>query len=383
MGIIQRVYHLERGRMDIRTQRQREFAGAFINRASGRLFNQDMGGILYLCPRFGKCRVGVFILESMPADAKILICYPNVEIEKAWKEEFDKMEYDYSNVTFTTHLSMKKHSKEKWDLVIIDEIHLLSEAQLLVAADFKVILGLTGTMSTWTERTLGKRLGLNVLATYDLETAIKEGVITDYNIEVVSCSLDDRELQTYKNRKSTEKKEMKRLTTMLRRIEEAAEISGRFANTKFIKLARMRIVQNSLAKMKMTRKILAENKDQRILVFCGVTAIADQIGCPVYHSKAGEKEVFRKFAEGEGNHLAVVKIGNTGVTYKPLNRVVVNYFDSNAENLAQKILRCMAMEYNTPDKKALITIICSDEPVERGWLKKALDFFEPSKIKYL
>ncbi len=40
------------------------------------------------------------------------------------------------------------------------------------------------------------------------------------------------------------------------------------------------------------------------------------------------------FVTGKGNHLAVVKIGNTGVTYKPLNRVIINYFDSNAENLA-------------------------------------------------
>jgi hypothetical protein len=80
--------------------------------------------------------------------------------------------------------------------------------------------------------------------------------------------------------------------------------------------------------------------------------------------------------------MAVVKIGNTGVTYKPLNRVIINYFDSNAENLAQKINRCMAMEYDTPDKKAHIYIISSNEEVELKWLKKALEFFDKSKINY-
>ena len=92
--------------------------------------------------------------------------------------------------------------------------------------------------------------------------------------------------------------------------------------------------------------------------------------------------MFTDFAEGEGNHLAVVKIGNTGVTYKPLNRVIINYFDSNGENLAQKINRCMAMEYNNPDKKAQIYIVCSTEDVEIKWLNKALEFFDQDKIKY-
>jgi len=81
--------------------------------------------------------------------------------------------------------------------------------------------------------------------------------------------------------------------------------------------------------------------------------------------------------------MAVVKIGNTGITYKPLNKVIINYFDSNAENLAQKINRCMAMEYSTPDKKADIYIVSSDEEVEHKWLKKALEFFDEKKIMFL
>ena len=119
------------------------------------------------------------------------------------------------------------------------------------------------------------------------------------------------------------------------------------------------------------------------LVFCGVTKIADQFRIPPIIVNLGEKQIFEDFAAGKGNHLAVVKIGNTGVTYKPLNRVIINYFDSNGENLAQKINRCMAMEYNTPDKKAHIYIISSNEDVELKWLKKALEFFDKNKIKYI
>jgi superfamily II DNA or RNA helicase len=153
--------------------------------------------------------------------------------------------------------------------------------------------------------------------------------------------------------------------------------------TMFLRLARMRIIQNSIAKMEKTREILAKYKEDRILVFCGVTKIADTLGIPSYHSKSTEKDIFTDFAAGKGNHLAVVKIGNTGITYKPLNKVIINYFDSNAENLAQKIMRCTAMEYNNKDKKAHVYIICTTEEVEIKWLKKALNLFDQSKIKYI
>jgi hypothetical protein len=162
---------------------------------------------------------------------------------------------------------------------------------------------------------------------------------------------------------------------------DGLERSGK--STMFLRLARMRIIQNSIAKLRRTKKILSEHKDDRILVFCGVTKIADQLGIPSYHSKKEEKKIFDDFVEGKGKHLAVVKIGNTGVTYKPLNRVIINYFDSNGENLAQKINRCMAMEYDNPDKKAQIYIISSDETVELKWLQKALEFFDKTKIRYI
>jgi hypothetical protein len=63
--------------------------------------------------------------------------------------------------------------------------------------------------------------------------------------------------------------------------------------------------------------------------------------------------------------------------------VIINYFDSNAENLAQKINRAMGFEYNNPDKKAHIYIITSDQGIELAWLTKALAFFDKSKIKYI
>ena len=358
--------------MTIRDQRQKEFAKIWIN--SGK------HGILNLCPRFGKIYTTINIIEKLKPKS-ILIAYPDNKIKQSWKDDFAKRGYDDSNVTYTTHLSLKKYTENMYDLVVIDEIHLLSEAQIEATKELLDInlnvLGLTGTMTTWTERTLAEELDMSVVATYPMEKAIEEGVIVDYEITVVRVPLDNKRKNNYKGKVRTEKAQFDAYGWVINSLEAQGK------STMFLRLARMRIIQNSVAKMEKTRELLKKHKDERVLVFCGVTKIADQLGIPSYHSKKEEKQIFDDFVTGKGKHLAVVKIGNTGVTYKPLNRVIINYFDSNAENLAQKINRCMAMEYNNPEKKAMIYIVCSDEDVEAKWLKKALEFFEKSKIKFV
>lgn len=356
--------------LTLRDKRQQEFADVWMN--------NGQFGILNLCPRFGKIYTTINILEKLDKNINILIAYPDLKIKAAWEEDFKARKYKNPNITYTTHLSIKKHTEGFYDLVVLDEIHLLSEAQIEAVKELKCtkVLGLTGTLSSWTEQTLEQELKLSVVASYSIEQAIEEGVITDYEITVITTPLDDLTKNNYKGKWKTEKKQFDAYGWVINQLD----IKGQ--NAMFVRLARMRIIQNSLAKLQLTKRLLEKHKDERVLVFCGVTAIADQLGIPVYHSKAGDKETFENFASGEGNHLAVVKIGNTGITYKPLNRVIINYFDSNGENLAQKINRCMAMEYNNPEKKAQIYIVCSTEDVEKKWLKKALEFFDHNKIKY-
>jgi superfamily II DNA or RNA helicase len=358
--------------MTLRDKRQKEFAEQWL---------VNKWGILNLCPRFGKIRTTINILKKLkPVD--VLIAYPDNKIKESWKDDFKHAKYKDDHVTYTTHLSLHKYQDVSYDIVVIDEIHLLSEAQIeacktLLENNDKV-LGLTGTLSRQTEMTLLEELELPVNAIYTIEQAIDEGVIVDYEITVVKVALDNLTINDYKGKKRTEKKQFDSYGWVIDQLERSG------GNTMFLRLARMRIIQNSLAKLNVTKKILGAHKDERILVFCGTTKIADSLGIASHHSKSKDDETFTEFAEGEGlNHMAVVKIGNTGVTYKPLNRVIINYFDSNGENLAQKINRCMAMEYDTPDKKAHIYIISSDEDVELKWLRKALEFFDKSKIKYV
>ena len=359
--------------MTLRDQRQAEFAKAW----------KDTGeyGILYLCPRFGKIRTSINILKEFPKDASVLIAYPDNKIKQSWLDDFEVLGYENDNVSFTTHLSLKKYVNKLFDIIIIDEIHLLSGAQIGVCEelfiDNRKVLGLTGTLAKETKNVLSDYLAMRVVAEYPLEKAIEEGIIVDYEITVVTTPLDIITKQNYGGKERTEKQQFDNYTWVINKMQ------SEYRDTMFLRLARMRLIQSSLAKINLTKKLISKHQDERMLIFCGVTKVADGLGIPSYHSKSSEKQMFEDFAEGKGNHMAVVKIGNTGVTYKPLNRVVINYFDSNSENLAQKIQRCTAMEYNNPEKNAQIYIISSNEQVELKWLQKALEFFDRSKIKFI
>lgn len=358
---------------NIRDIRQVELANIWLK--------SNRKGIIYAAPRMGKCFIAINILEKLNPHSTILVSYPDNKIRHSWEEDFEKRGYDNPNITFTTHLSLKKYIDKIFDIIIIDEVHLLSENQIEICKElFKensVILGLTGTLSSATRNTLYNELKLPVLATYSIEQAIQEGVITDYEITVVKVPLDNTKMINYNGKFKTEKKRFDNFTWLIDKLEKEEK------NTFFMRLNRMRVIQNSIAKLAKTKQLLQEFKEERILCFCGTIKIADSLGIPSFHSKTKDKNIFQEFADGIGSKLAICKIGNTGVLYQPLNRVIINYTDSNSENLSQKILRCMNFEYNNPDKKAHIILITSSEPTELLWIKKALSMFNKEKIKYL
>jgi superfamily II DNA or RNA helicase len=308
----------------------------------------------------------------------ILIAYPDNKIKQSWIDEFALMNYDSSKVTFTTHLSLHKYTDIAYDVVILDEIHHLSENQLLDAYELlkinKVVLGLTGTLARSTRAILLITLGLRVIAEYNIEQAIDEKVITDYEISVLQVPLDSR-IKLYKGK--TEKQKFDSLSWVIDKLVKEGK------DPFFLRLQRMRIIQNSIAKRNKTISLLRDYKDDRVLVFTGLTKIADSLGIPSYHSKSSEKKMFEDFVKGDIKHMAVVKIGNTGVTYPKLNRVIINYSSSSSSDFVQKVMRCMSFDYDNLEKKAYIYIVSSDEQIELNWLKKAMLTLTKDKVKYL
>lgn len=344
--------------------------------------NRAGRGIAHLCPRAGKIRTSIRFFENLKDQwktdtLKVLICYPDKNIQKSWEDDFKVMNYDTKDVEYVTHVSLGKITGN-YDVIIIDEIHLLSAKQktevkrLIKENQGSYQIGLSGTLSEKTELELRNELDMPVIIEYTIDEAIKDGIISDYRINVIKVDLDNNVIVD-KTKRRTEKQKYAALSWVI-------ENKGQ---NLFLSLSRMRLIHNSLSKTEATKQLLNKLKDKRVLVFCANNKVAKDLGCKVHTTKFKDQDEFEKFIgdTSKHNHMAVCKIGNTGVSFKSLDHIVINAFDSNSENLTQRICRSLILD--AKGKVSNIFIVTSSEKAELKWLEKSLEFFDKNKIKYL
>lgn len=346
---------------------------------SEEIIRKNCYGIAHISPRAGKTNCALKVLTKIKAK-KVLILYPDSKILNSWKGDFEKFNYHNDDVVFSTYLSLNKHI-DKYDIVIADEIHQMSENQLdglkkLMKLNSR-LLGLSGSISDKTLVEINQFISIGIIVNYTIEEAIKDGIIANYNIHIVECSLDNVKMSPNKKGKYlTEKQFSDNYTYVIERLQKEGKSSM------FLSLARMRIIQSSVGKLNKTKQLLSKFKDRRVLIFTGLTKSANQLGELVHHSKDDNSEEFIKFAadESEFNHLSVINIGKAGINFKNLDCIIINYTSSNDEEMTQKICRCLLLE-DDPNKISNIYIIVTTEPYEQKWLQKSLRMLDRTKIK--
>lgn len=355
----------------MREIRQEEAVQAYLN--------SDGKSIINACPRFGKIKVAIDIMRYINI-THILILAPRTDIFQGWKDDLKKFNFPVI-AEYCTFKSIKNlKSPAPWQLVIIDEPHELSLNQqnfLKPIVGMFPTLGLTGTMTQKTRTELYDSLNLDVCYKYGIEQGVREGILADYQLIIHKVCLDDREYSfSTKKSKYTEKGwfDLQRFLQ-----NDTDNPLSKYMFT----LKMINILQNSKAKMDKTKELIDLYKDERLLVFCGVTEVADRLNIPVYHSKNKEKSLLDSFCKGLGMHLATIKMMQAGITVYPINKGIINYMSGNPEDSAQKICRFLGFEYDNPDKKAEIHIVCSEEKFETSRLKTGLLFFEENKIKFV
>lgn len=341
-------------------------------------WSENKKSIINSCPRFGKILTSINIIKNNNYN-KVLISIPRLDIKESWENDFIKWGFKPTNIEYTTHKSGKKFKDWKGDIFIIDEIQEASENEL---KEFKNIvlnnntLGLSGTITRKTEFKILDILNLGISYKYSIEQGVEEKILVDYKINIHTVNLDNKEL-IYKTNSG-------KIVSENTRFGQYIFIRNKLIKEKkpvyFLDLKCIQILQSSLAKKEYTKKLLNQYKNERILVFCGTTEIADNLGIASYHSKTKEKNVLKDFSEGIGKTLATVKMAQSGITIKPINKGIINYTSGNSEDTAQKICRFLGMEYDNLEKIADIHIICSNTDFEKERLKTGLQFFDPTKI---
>lgn len=357
--------------MNLRDELQQQAVDQYLKGDKKTCFNISV--------RFGKTRLGILIMQALDIK-RVLVLYPEVNIKKAWEEEFEKMEWKPEEVVYSTYLSIDKHYEE-FDFIIGDEIHKASVNALdnldNTLGINKRFLGLSGTYSDKTEDKLAEYCGLHISHVYNTEDAIEDNLVANYGVTVIKYDVNSvneyLKVTKYKQWMTTEAKELAYLTRVL---EAAKHGSG---DMKFPALNRMRFI-NKCPSLKTTTKILMQHlKDKRYLLYGADTDFVDGLGIATHHSKNIKKDNLAKFQDEEINQLGLVQLASQGVTFKNLDTVIITNINSNSENLFQKLGRTLLQEGS---KVSQIYIVCSTQAFQKKWLTAALADIPEEKITY-
>lgn len=365
--------------MDIRSKLQDEF--------SDKAIRMNCRGYFDISVRFGKCILGLKIVEKTKAK-RVLIAYPDNKIRNSWESDIQKcynelgIDVRSTEFVFSTYLSLAKNMDE-YDLVFLDEVHTLSDAQKeVVSGDLCIlnskIIALSGTISEETHDFL-QTLEIPLIDKFKEDHAIENDIVADYQIKVHYVSLDEKK-KIYKNNTKSEKKQFDAYSWV---IDQKKAEGESFHKMKMLYLNRARIIYNSVAKQNKLKELLSLHQDEKILIYVKSIDIAESLGIASFHSKSkgADANNLHDFISGKINHLAVVNIAKAGVTFPNLERIIIMSLTSNGEEAAQQIGRAMLLDYK--GKKANIDIIATTERIEAKWVEKGLEFKDKNKIKYV
>lgn len=346
--------------------------------ATVEFFKKNNHGYSDLSMRYGKTRYAIEVLKKIyDYDPCVLIAYPYNIIKNSWVEECKKWEYDNPNITYVNFRSLFKYENKIFDIVIIDEMHKASDnqrdiAKKIIKNDDEVkCLAFSGTISKETQLLWG----LPKIVSYSTLEGIEQGILADYQVTVHFVDLDTKvKTPNKKGKLLSEKQRYDNYTYVINKFKEEGK------NIIHLTLSRNRLSTSSIGKKQYALKLLEKFKNKRVVIFCGLTEVADSLGIPSYHNKSKDDQNFQDFQNKKINHLALANMGKMGTTFIDLDVVILLNATGNKEETAQVLNRAIKLDYK--GKVADTHIIALNEPAEKAKIKNTLLMLDQKRIKY-
>jgi len=361
----------------------------------------DYTGALVIAPRVGKSKIVVDAIGEKFFRAEhggwggaegIFIAAPYRPIASNWHKELLKWGGIHCDATTLCFPSLKKIATRP-KLLVVDEWHELSANQMdaIKKLDPERLLLVTGTANEYSRAHLKFKLGIEVGFEYAIEEAIRDGIIANFHVYIVKVPLNESvKCHKVNGVPATERQSYDYHTALFDdlRIKEQAN-PGLKAAKEAAARRRSELLYGVRSKFKVAKRI-ANEVNERLLIFTARTAMADKLSPYSYHSKnkkaylqVGEEKAknnLDRFIDEEINTLAVVKMTDMGITFPDLKTELVHQLQSNSEDSLQKFLRACNLE---DEKKAKIIITVCKDTMDEAWAMEAMKGVPSEKITWL
>lgn len=301
--------------------------------------------LLTLPTGFGKSKNAIERVKHLAKKKykNLLIVVPKNVLKVNWADELAKWWPDCKlNITFSTYVSFPKH-KGKWDFIIFDEAHHLSERCREALCDFEVEY--TILLSATVKKDLREELKevFDDLYYYNatLREAIDNGVLPDPTVYLLPLTLDNKlpneriiknpkakgrviyaswaERWFYMRQKSNPVHIFCTQTQYLDDLNGQIEwFKNRRGNivckNRWLKLCGDRLKYLSDCKVPIVLKILQHCEHQRTLTFCNSIEQTKKLGEYCINSQNAESnDVLRLFNKGVVHHITACNMLNEGM----------------------------------------------------------------------
>lgn len=301
--------------------------------------------LLTLPTGFGKSKNAIERVKHLAKKKykNLLIVVPKNVLKVNWADELAKWWPDCKlNITFSTYVSFPKH-KGKWDFIIFDEAHHLSERCREALCDFKVEY--TILLSATVKKDLREELKevFDNLYYYNatLREAIDNGVLPDPTVYLLPLTLDNKlpneriiknpkakgrviyaswaERWSYMRQKNNPVHIFCTQTQYLDDLNGQIEwFKNRRGNivckNRWLKLCGDRLKYLSDCKIPIVLKILQHCEHQRTLTFCNSIEQTKKLGEHCINSQNTESnDVLRLFNKGVVHHITACNMLNEGM----------------------------------------------------------------------
>ena len=359
---------------------------------------------------FGKTKQALDILKRhiKKLNQDILIVIPRNVLIESWKQEFKKwgMEKYLLSVTFTTYVSLPKH-EGKWDMVIFDECHHLSDRcrEALTNFDIKRAILLSATVKRDMKDELNEVFDNLLSYKIKMKEAIDNEVLPDPRVFLLPLTLDAKfpTESIWKNPKGKEpvvevpwatrwsaiKQKVYKVRIYCSEYHYHQDLcsqiewhKNRYMRTrnealkaKWLKLAGDRLKWLSDKKMN-TMKILKEHfKNERVLLFCNSIEQTEVLGNCINSKFKSSLTTLEDFNKGKINQISAVNMLNEGCNLVNCRIGIYGNLNSSEIIVKQRLGRILR------HKDPIIIIPYYKDTREEELVDKMLEDYNPKLIK--
>ena len=306
--------------------------------------------LLKLPTSFGKSKIALELVKKYSEGSifyNVLIVIPRLVLIDTWKEEIKKWETPENiNFTFTTYVSLHKHSDILWNMIIFDETHHFTEncAEMMDAYQYDRVICMSATIPK--EQRWRIKEVFTGIKEYSVTArkAIEDEILPDPKVLLIPLMLDNtRVTQIYMKNKSksgapvkvyynqkrsvlgiknrpvhiycTEQEYYNEISTMIDWWKQKFTSSNeQYAKNNWLRLAKDRLGWLAERKNAFVLKLLEVLEDRRVLTFCSSIEQTEKLGKYCINSKNEKSQEYLDcFNDNTINHITACGMLNEGV----------------------------------------------------------------------